>query len=158
MGGGPARFEGPLVWGSRNQPCVCGAARPPPCGQVRCFDTARIYAKGGDGGRGCVAFRREKYVPRGGPSGGNGGHGGSVYLEVDPALNSLMTFRRQVHFRWAAAAGVGWALPKGVGGAGSSGGWSVVNTCGRRSARAARALRRGRFGPCPPLRASRGRA
>lgn len=67
--------------------------------EVRCFDTARIYVKGGDGGRGCVAFRREKYVPRGGPSGGNGGHGGSVYLEVDPALNSLMNFRRQVHFR-----------------------------------------------------------
>ena len=68
--------------------------------EVRCFDTARIYAKGGDGGRGCVAFRREKYVPKGGPSGGNGGNGGCVYLEVDPALNSLMAFRRQVHFRW----------------------------------------------------------
>lgn len=67
--------------------------------EVRCFDTARIYVKGGDGGRGCVAFRREKYVPRGGPSGGNGGNGGSVYLEADPALNSLMAFRRQVHFR-----------------------------------------------------------
>lgn len=67
--------------------------------EVRCFDTARIYVKGGDGGRGCVAFRREKFVPKGGPSGGNGGHGGCVYLEVDPALNSLMTFRRQVHFR-----------------------------------------------------------
>lgn len=67
--------------------------------EVRCFDTARIYVKGGDGGRGCVAFRREKFVPRGGPSGGNGGNGGSVVLEVDPSLNSLMTFRRQVHFR-----------------------------------------------------------
>ena len=71
--------------------------------EVRCFDTARIYAKGGDGGRGCVAFRREKYVPKGGPSGGNGGNGGCVYLEVDPALNSLMAFRRQVHFRWVGA-------------------------------------------------------
>lgn len=77
--------------------------------EVRCFDTARIYVKGGDGGRGCVAFRREKYVPKGGPSGGNGGHGGSVYLEVDPALNSLMAFRRQVHFRCAWAAAVGRA-------------------------------------------------
>ena len=73
--------------------------------EVRCFDTARIYVKGGDGGRGCVAFRREKYVPKGGPSGGNGGHGGSVYLEVDPSLNSLMAFRRQVHFRCASCVG-----------------------------------------------------
>jgi hypothetical protein len=69
--------------------------------EVRCFDTARIYVKGGDGGRGCVAFRREKFVPRGGPSGGNGGNGGSVYLEADASLNSLMAFRRQVHFRQA---------------------------------------------------------
>lgn len=85
--------------------------------EVRCFDTARIYVKGGDGGRGCVAFRREKYVPRGGPSGGNGGNGGSVYLEADPALNSLMAFRRQVHFRcgWGAA-GRGSAGRRGGGG------------------------------------------
>lgn len=67
--------------------------------EVRCFDTARIYIKGGDGGRGCVAFRREKYVPKGGPSGGNGGNGGNVWLEADDRLNSLMCFRRQVHFR-----------------------------------------------------------
>lgn len=66
---------------------------------MRCFDTARIYVKGGDGGRGCVAFRREKFVPKGGPSGGNGGHGGDVYLEGDESLNSLTSFRRQVHFR-----------------------------------------------------------
>ena len=69
--------------------------------EVRCFDTARIFLKAGDGGKGCVAFRREKYVPRGGPSGGNGGHGGSVYLEADPELNSLLAFRRQIHFRCA---------------------------------------------------------
>ena len=67
--------------------------------EVRCFDTARIFVKGGDGGRGCVAFRREKYVPKGGPSGGNGGNGGAVWLEADITLNSLMSFRRQVHFR-----------------------------------------------------------
>jgi len=67
--------------------------------EVRCFDTARIYVKGGDGGRGCVAFRREKYVPRGGPSGGNGGLGGSVWLEADISLNSLLSFRRKIHFR-----------------------------------------------------------
>ena len=81
-----------------------GASSSPRAGkrlpaEVRCFDTARVYVKGGDGGRGCVAFRREKFVPKGGPSGGNGGHGGGGFLEVDPALNSLMAFRRQVHFR-----------------------------------------------------------
>ncbi|GAB4814620.1 hypothetical protein N2152v2_001666, partial [Parachlorella kessleri] len=80
------------------------AAGPRPGGkrlpaEVRCFDTARIFVKGGDGGKGCVAFRREKYVPKGGPSGGNGGRGGHVYIEGDAALNSLMSFRRQVHFR-----------------------------------------------------------
>ena len=67
--------------------------------EVRCFDTARILVKGGDGGRGCVAFRREKFVPKGGPSGGNGGNGGSVLVEADDSLNSLSSFRRQVHFR-----------------------------------------------------------
>ncbi|HXF62604.1 MAG TPA: GTPase ObgE [Caldilineaceae bacterium] len=63
------------------------------------FDQARIYVKGGDGGNGVVAFRREKFVPRGGPSGGNGGRGGNVYLVVDPALNTLYSFQNQVHFR-----------------------------------------------------------
>ena len=67
--------------------------------EMRCFDTARIFVKGGDGGRGCVAFRREKYVPKGGPSGGNGGNGGNVWMELDQSLNSLTFFRRQVHFR-----------------------------------------------------------
>ena len=63
------------------------------------FDQARIHVKAGDGGNGVVAFRREKYVPRGGPSGGNGGRGGHIYLVVDPALNTLHSFQKQVHFR-----------------------------------------------------------
>ncbi|KAL6766559.1 OBGE1 [Auxenochlorella protothecoides x Auxenochlorella symbiontica] len=67
--------------------------------EVRCFDTATIMVAGGTGGRGCVAFRREKFVPRGGPSGGNGGKGGDVYLVGDASQNSLLSFRRSVHFR-----------------------------------------------------------
>ena len=63
------------------------------------FDQAKIYIKAGDGGNGVVAFRREKYVPRGGPSGGNGGRGGYVYLVVDPGLNTLSPFHHQVHYR-----------------------------------------------------------
>lgn len=66
---------------------------------MRCFDRAKIYAKAGDGGNGVVAFRREKYVPMGGPSGGDGGRGGNVYVEVDRAMSSLLPFRNGVHFR-----------------------------------------------------------
>lgn len=66
---------------------------------MRCFDRAKIFVKAGDGGNGVVAFRREKYVPLGGPSGGDGGRGGNVYLEVDGSMNSLLPFRNSVHFR-----------------------------------------------------------
>ena len=54
------------------------------------FDEAKIYVKAGDGGNGVVAFRREAHVPRGGPSGGNGGRGGDVYLVADPQVNTLI--------------------------------------------------------------------
>lgn len=66
---------------------------------MRCFDRAKIYVKAGDGGNGVVAFRREKFVPFGGPSGGDGGRGGNVYVEVDGSMNSLLPFRQSVHFR-----------------------------------------------------------
>ncbi|KAL9237679.1 hypothetical protein vseg_012199 [Gypsophila vaccaria] len=66
---------------------------------MRCFDKAKIYVKAGNGGNGVVAFRREKYVPFGGPSGGDGGRGGNVYLEVDGAMNSLLPFRNCCHFK-----------------------------------------------------------
>jgi len=57
------------------------------------LDEATIHARGGRGGNGCVAFRREKFVPRGGPSGGDGGHGGAVYLVGDAELNTLYHLR-----------------------------------------------------------------
>eukprot|EP01018_Ginkgo_biloba_P017792 Gb_36197 [translate_table: standard] len=66
---------------------------------MRCFDRAKIYVKAGDGGNGVVAFRREKFVPFGGPSGGSGGKGGNVYIEADGSMNSLLPFRKTVHFR-----------------------------------------------------------
>ena len=62
-------------------------------------DEAKIAVKAGDGGNGCVAFRREKYVPRGGPSGGDGGRGGSVYLEANPNDNTLLRYRYNREFK-----------------------------------------------------------
>src|SRR3989454_4608580 len=64
-------------------------------------DEAKIYVKAGNGGNGCVACRREKYVPRGGPSGGDGGAGGSIYLEANPHDNTLLRFRFNREFRAA---------------------------------------------------------
>jgi len=63
------------------------------------YDEAKIYAQAGHGGDGCVAFRREKYVPFGGPAGGDGGKGGDVVFYVDPHLNTLYRFSKQRHFR-----------------------------------------------------------
>ena len=62
-------------------------------------DEAKFFVKAGDGGNGCVSFRREKYVPRGGPNGGDGGKGGDVYLVADSNLRSLIDFRYRSHFK-----------------------------------------------------------
>jgi len=59
----------------------------------RFIDKVIVNVKAGDGGDGCVSFRREKYIPRGGPNGGDGGDGGNVILRVDPGMNTLYDFR-----------------------------------------------------------------
>jgi len=61
-------------------------------------DEVDIHVEAGNGGRGCLAFRREKFVPRGGPSGGDGGHGGSVYVVASPHINTLINFRFHPEF------------------------------------------------------------
>lgn len=62
-------------------------------------DEAKILVKAGDGGNGCVAFRREKFVPRGGPSGGDGGNGGSIFVEANPNDNTLLRYRYNREFK-----------------------------------------------------------
>ena len=63
------------------------------------YDQAKVYVKAGDGGDGMISFRREKYVPFGGPNGGDGGAGGNVIMVVNPKINSLVTFHKSAHFR-----------------------------------------------------------
>jgi len=62
-------------------------------------DEAKIWVKAGDGGNGCVSFRREKYVPKGGPDGGEGGKGGEVYFEATEGKNTLLDFVGKHHWR-----------------------------------------------------------
>ena len=66
---------------------------------MKFVDETSITVQAGKGGNGCLSFRREKYIARGGPDGGDGGDGGSVYLRADPALNTLADFRFQRHHR-----------------------------------------------------------
>jgi GTP-binding protein len=68
---------------------------------MKFVDLAEVEVIAGDGGDGIVAFRREKYVPAGGPSGGNGGNGGSVYLVADTNLQTLLDFRYAHQFKAA---------------------------------------------------------
>ncbi len=74
------------------------------------IDEATIWVKAGDGGNGCMSFRREKFIPFGGPDGGEGGKGGDVILEASPALQTLMDFRYRKHFK----------APKGLNGKGKN--------------------------------------
>ena len=66
---------------------------------MKFLDQAKIYISSGKGGRGCVSFRREKYIEYGGPNGGDGGKGGDVIFITDPNLNTLIDFRYQQHFK-----------------------------------------------------------
>ena len=76
---------------------------------MKFLDQAKIYIQSGAGGSGCVSFRHEKYIEFGGPNGGDGGKGGSVYVEAVPNLNTLIDFRYHQHFK----------APKGHNGMGS---------------------------------------
>ncbi|MSO64531.1 MAG: GTPase ObgE [Alphaproteobacteria bacterium] len=66
---------------------------------MKFLDQAKIYVRSGDGGAGCVSFRREKFIEFGGPDGGDGGRGGNVYAEAVDGLNTLIDYRYQQHFR-----------------------------------------------------------
>jgi len=66
---------------------------------MKFLDTARVYVRSGDGGAGCVSFRREKFIEFGGPDGGDGGRGGDVVVECADGLNTLIDFRYQQHFK-----------------------------------------------------------
>ena len=77
-------------------PHAHGVRREP--GVVMFVDEVRVFVKAGRGGDGACSFRREKYVPRGGPDGGDGGHGGDVVLTASPRLTTLLDFRYQQHY------------------------------------------------------------
>ena len=62
---------------------------------MKFVDEAEVIVDAGNGGSGCLSFRREKYIEKGGPDGGDGGAGGSVYMQADAALNTLADFRFQ---------------------------------------------------------------
>ena len=66
---------------------------------MKFLDQAKIYVKSGDGGPGCISFRREKFIEHGGPDGGNGGRGGDIIFTAVKELNTLIDFRYTQHFR-----------------------------------------------------------
>src|SRR5512134_3614223 len=66
---------------------------------MKFLDEAKVYIRSGDGGNGCVSFRREKFIEFGGPNGGNGGDGGDIVVEAVEGLNTLIDYRYRRHFR-----------------------------------------------------------
>jgi len=89
----PARWSGLFFWRRGGQAALALVHDP-----TVFIDEAKIAVRGGDGGNGVVAFRREKFIPRGGPNGGDGGRGGSVYLEADAQRTTLSDFRHKRRF------------------------------------------------------------
>ena len=65
---------------------------------MKFVDSAKIYVKAGNGGNGCMSFRREKYVPKGGPDGGDGGRGGNIYFRANSQMSTLLDFRYRKHY------------------------------------------------------------
>src|SRR3954465_4858170 len=66
---------------------------------MKFLDEAKVYVRSGDGGNGCVSFRREKFIEFGGPNGGDGGRGGDVIVQAVDGLNTLIDYRFQQHFK-----------------------------------------------------------
>ena len=96
------------AWAARRGPRAprCATRRPPAwrpprdeLAAMKFLDSARVYVRSGDGGAGCVSFRREKFIEFGGPDGGDGGRGGDVVVECADGLNTLIDFRYQQHFK-----------------------------------------------------------
>jgi len=85
---GASFYPGTLFWGLS-----------PPANAMKFIDEATISVQAGNGGHGCLSFRREKFIAKGGPDGGDGGHGGHVYLVADPAVNTLADFRVARQFK-----------------------------------------------------------
>src|SRR4051794_26639153 len=82
-----------VIWGSGS-----GGGRLPSQAHML-YDKARIFVQAGGGGNGCMSFRREAHVPKGGPDGGDGGHGGDVVLLCDDSLRDLQSFKRKAHYK-----------------------------------------------------------
>src|SRR5437016_14120685 len=97
---------------------------------MKFLDEAKVYIRSGDGGNGCVAFRREKFIEYGGPNGGDGGKGGDVIALAVDGLNTLIDYRYQQHFKAQNGRG---GMGKDRHGAG--GGDAILKEIGRASCR-----------------------
>src|SRR5262245_18474676 len=84
---------------TRQRPHICTYIDAPLVPAMKFLDEAKVYIRSGDGGNGCVSFRREKFIEFGGPNGGDGGKGGDVIAEAVDGLNTLIEYRYQQHFK-----------------------------------------------------------